>query len=215
MYNCVSETKTKANMIVIPQGKKIVIIAVSLFVTTFSTVLYFIDGDHQGAESAKTSVLESFFKHEDQYSTYLEQKEPVLAVTSSGEIVDGNDAFVERFDYEIRDLVSKSLFTLINPSDLPEFVSSLTTIGKDGKVIVNDGPYRFMGSDGRDHVVLVSFSLVKNGGGSEKVILLVFKDITDSLDAGDAKDSKSSGKTIKDTKDSKEGEKRIIVEKTG
>jgi len=203
-------------MIILPQGKKIVIIAVSLFITTFSTVLYFMGGaEYQTGSAAKTSVLESFFKHEDQFKSSMEQKGSALAVTSSGGIVDGNGAFVEDFDYEIRDLTGKSIFTLVNPENLPEFAQSLATITKDGKVIVNSGPYHFMGSDGSDHVVLVSFSLVKNRSGSEKVILLVFKDITDSLDGGGKKDSKPAGKTIKDSKDLKEGEKRIIVEKTG
>ena len=209
-------------MIVIPQGKKIVIIALSLFVATFSSVLYFIGGDDPKAlhDSAKTSVLENYFHHTEEIESLLPKDSEALVITSDGDFIDANENFQKNFQYTLQDLVHKKIYTMIAPHELGRFTTSLVNIMKDGKIIVNDGPYHLMNGVGEDHIVLITFTTAKVPNGKQHIVLSL-KDITNTLNEkgeneGDTL-SKPQGKTIKDLEDQpdkKKNIKRVIVEKT-
>jgi PAS domain S-box-containing protein len=206
-------TNTQKLMILLPQGRNILIIAASMFVATFSLVLFVMTdagGSHDGS-SLKTSVFEEFFKHGEEAGHEVAEKEVItLTVDAAGLIREANHGFQEALGYELKDIKDKTLFTLVVADDLTHFAKDYGDVMKDGKIVVNSGPYRFMSEDGSEHVVLVTFTPGKKGA-----MTLTFKDITESLEKKDDGAGAAKGKSIKDHEDEKESKtRRIIVEKT-
>ncbi len=202
-------------MILLPQGRNILIIAASLFVATFSLVLFVMTdagtGDH--GTSLKTSVFEDFFNHGDKVEGHdvAEPEVATLTVDATGLIQTMSHGFEVALGYELKDVKDKSVFTLVVADDLTHFAKDYGNAIKDGKIVVNSGPYRFMSENGDEHVVLITFTPEKKGAMS-----LIIKDITDSL--SEKYSGAAKGKSIKEHQDDQDDKasktKRIIVEKT-
>ncbi len=201
-------------MILIPHGKKIALIATSLFITTFSLV-FFVAGGHGEQKNIQANVFADFFHPGGQYASYMEKPEPVAALDLSGVVIEVNEKFSEALGYDSKDIVTKNFFTLLSAADLPAFASDFSGISTSGKILVNAGPFHIMASDGKEHVVLTTLDLIKKEEGPEKMVVVTIKDITESINK-DKKPSSgaSQGKTIKELDTAKPDENRIIVEKT-
>lgn len=202
-------------MILIPHGKKIALIATSLFITTFSLVFFFAgspSGEHQNLQA---NVLADFFHQSEEAVSSGEKEEPVAALNLSGNVIEINTAFSEAFGYNAQDVSMKNFFTLLLAEDLPTFASDFSNVSTSGKILVNAGPFHLMSSDAKEHVVLVTLDLIKREGGENKVVIVTIKDITESIDNDKKPDSVApQGKSIKELDTTDSSKNRIIVEKT-
>lgn len=205
-------------MILLPQGRTILLIATSLFIATFSMVLFLFGGVQESADPAslKTSVLEDFFSHEESVNKNERQAAtlPSITVDPSGIIISAGETFLATYEYEHADVAGKVFFSLINPSDLTAIAKDFSAAGSSGKITVNAGPYHLLTASGAEHVVLITFSPEKNTSG-KRVVVLTIKDISESIEKNDENDGVKGikGKAIKET-DDKNNKNRIIVEKT-
>lgn len=207
-------------MILIPHGKKIALIATSLFVTTLSLVFFFVGGS-EGHQNLQANIFAEFFHKGGAFVSYMEKDAPVAALDLSGSVIEVNEKFTLTLGYQSRDVVMKNFFSLLSAEDLPAFAADFSSVSTSGKVLVHSGPYHLMASDGKEHVVLATFDLVRQEGGSGKMMVVTLKDITESLEkdknikSGSGSTGGSTGKPIKDLEGEKdEDENRIIVEKT-
>lgn len=202
-------------MILIPHGKKIALIATSLFITTFSLVFFFAGGSSGEQKNMEANVFADFFHQGGQFESSTEKTEPVVALNLSGVVIQVNEKFSEALGYEGKDIVTKNFFTLLSAEDLPVFASDFSGISTNGKILVNAGPFHIMASDGKEHVVLATLDLVKQEGSVDKLVVVTIKDITESLDKNKKPNTGApQGKTIKELDPAKPDENRIIVEKT-
>lgn len=201
-------------MILIPHGKKIALIATSLFITTFSLV-FFVAGGVGEQKDMQANVFADFFHPGGQFESYMEKAEPVAALDLSGTVIEVNEKFSETLGYGRKDIITKNFFSLLSVEDLPAFASDFSGTSTSGKILVNAGPFHIMTNDGNEHVVLATLDLIKKEEGTEKMVVITIKDITESIDK-DKKPSSgaSQGKTIKELDTAKPDENRIIVEKT-
>ncbi|MCX6734138.1 MAG: PAS domain S-box protein [Candidatus Peregrinibacteria bacterium] len=202
-------------MILIPHGRKIALIATSLFITTFSLVFFFAGSPSGKSGDLQANVLADFFHSSGETTSSVEKEGVVAALDLSGNVVEINTAFSEAFGYSAKDVSMKNFFTLLLADDLPTFASDFSGVSTSGKILVNAGPFHLMSSDGKEHIVLVTLDLVKREGGENKVVIVTIKDITESLDKGKKPDSVApQGKSIKELDTTDSSKNRIIVEKT-
>ncbi len=202
-------------MILLPQGRKILIIAASLFIATFSLVLFVVSGDQAGhSDSLKTSVFEEFLNHDAPATGEAADAPPTVVLDAHGAILDTNEAFSRLLGYALKDLRGKSFFTVVASDDLPHFAGDYASASSSKKIVVNSGPYHMVADDETQHLVLITYSSDSKSG--QPVMTLVIKDIGGSANTKTTEPPK--GKAIKelDSKgsDSKKEKNRIIVEKT-
>lgn len=205
-------------MILLPEGRKILMIAASLFIATFSLVLFVVSGDQPGhGANLKTSVFEDFFHHGAAPAEHEETSDvsPAITLDSHGAILDANETFEHDFGYTAKDLRGKSFFTVIASEDLPHFAGDYASAVSSKKIVINNGPYRLISHDDTAHLVLITYTPESSKSG-QAVITLTLKDISPPDPKNGDKPSK--GKAIKEldtqTKDGKSEKNRIIVEKT-
>ncbi len=167
-------------MILLPQGRKIALIAASLFVATFSLVFFVSSAPHEPeASHLKASVFQSFFDHEKSIEA-PESVVPSIVLDSSGHIVSVSDIFNSSFGYDRENLVGTPFFHLISPNDLTTFAGDYARVVSGGKIVVNEGPYRVVTKDSSVHLVLITFAPSESGERG-KVVTLTFKDISGSV----------------------------------
>ncbi len=210
-------------MILIPHGKKIALIAISLFITTFSVVLFFAGSEHNPEvmveKNLQTNIFADFFHPGGKFESYMNKDAPVVALDLSGNVIEINTKFSEDFGFVSKEIAEKNFFTLLSADDLPVFASSFSGVSTSGKMLVNAGPFHIMAADGKEHIVLATFDLAKQETSQNKMVVVTLKDITESLiEKGGKPASKSAprGKSIKELNpsDDESDKNRVIVEKT-
>lgn len=196
-------------MILLPQGRKIALIAASLFVATFSLV-FFVSSAPHGPEAShlKASVFQSFFEHEKSTET-PESVVPSIVLDNSGHIVSVSDLFNSSFGYDHENLVGSPFFHLISPNDLAAFAGDYARIVSNGKIVVNEGPYHIMTKDSAARLVLVTFTPSESGERG-KVVTLTFKDISGSIRPKEKTPEEATSVPSVKTRNEKN---RIIVDK--
>lgn len=214
-------------MILIPQGRKILIIAASLFVATFSLLFFVMSGgDSVNNSHLKTSVFENFFHQESPESTHESASSsetlPLVTLDASGIILDTNIRFEETIGYSSKDLKDKAFFHLVDADDLIKFAQDYADAVSSGKIMINNGPYHLIAADETKHLVLVTFASKDGKAHGDRGITLTITDITESLHdqqgRGNTQEKSPKGTVIKDLGEKKTDEKsgsKIIVDKTG
>lgn len=199
-------------MLFISQSKKIVLLALSLFFVSLS--ILFVLSSHGGQPGANfgDNLFGSFFasKHADEevQKASLDQKSLILVVTKGGEFVEANKNFFRTFGLSAADLKREEFFSFFHPEDLASFVGTFTKVTQNKDVRdVYSGPFRFQSENNKYRLVIVTLEQ------REDLIVLTFKDITDSVEElQGADDQEESGKTIEKMDDDEKA--RIVVEKT-
>ncbi len=199
-------------MILLPQGRKIALIAASLFVATFSLV-FFVSSAPQGLETShlKASVFQSFFEHEKSAET-PESDVPGIILDGSGHIVSVSDLFNTSFGYDHENLVGTPFFHLVSPDDLAVFAGDYARVVSSGKIAVNEGPYRVIAKDNSSHLVLATFTPSESGERG-KVVTLTFKDISGSVQSKQKSEEATSVPSVKNLQNSHGEKNRIIVDR--
>ncbi len=174
-------------MVLLPQGRKILLIAASLFVTTFSLVFFVASGDHgETSSQLKASVFESFFNHEKEAEAPAEAL-PSVTLNSSGSIIRVSESFQEEFGYIAKDLISEPFFDLVMHDDLASFAGEYASASSHGSIVVNSGPYHILASHGT-RLALITFT-PGHEAGKEKSMTLTIKDISEVVTPNTTKDT--------------------------
>lgn len=183
------------------QNKKIAISAVSLFIVSFSTMLFFLSGGNLNPEDLKAGISEGESQLEDQENQEnTAQIKPKKAVESSkrdmgfvtdveGVIQKANPGFCKLINEDCEELVGKKFFDLVNKDDLGELASIYVKLGQEGKKMDAIGPIRLIDME-KNKLVLFSAFPVKDEAGKVVKIRFSARDITEKVEDLNKSDEK-------------------------
>ncbi len=191
------------------QNKKIFISALSIFIVSFTILLFFMeskgsdldfahgnvmqlsaeshstaDQNHKidtshGAINAKMAIAKPLM-----YEDYLENTDDTWLVTdSTGVIKDGSETFFELLGVARGDAVEKLIYSFINSDDLPEMIQHNSKIIQDASEVRGIGPFRFALDDENDLLVMFNaFPIQEDKEQKVNKILFSVKNITEVVD---------------------------------
>lgn len=174
------------------QNKKIAISAVSLFLVSFSILLFTLEGGgnvesgHNQANvmgsSHTTEGVAEIVDPEVKYEGYIgEEKSPFFVTTADGKIVYSSKDFCRLLSVKCDDFVGEKFFDYINSKDLSDVVSDQTKIIQSGKSVTGIGPYRMIKGKKEVLLLLNAYPILDK---DEKVSEIVFavKDLTNQVE---------------------------------
>ena len=169
-------------------------VAVTLFVVSTSTILFFFgangDTTHQ---DLKTDLIEgSAITHSNSKElTYRKlvnnEQDSVFVMNVAGMISFASGDVESNLGYKPTALNNQIFFLMIHPDDLSTFLGAFGKVIQNKKAVFNVGPYRFRDQGGEYHLHMASLTPVITGGNIE-AIAVSSKDIS--------KNVPNSGKTI-------------------
>ena len=144
-----NQNKTE-NMFKITQNRKVLLMAVSIFVVSVSMILFFVGGNGQDLsvsnENLQTQLLEVFHHNEEKVDDYREllgdPDSPLFVVESDGTFSYLSPDFAEKIGYSEEELLGEAFFPYIHSKDLPVFVTAFTKLVQNGEQQSNLGPFR-------------------------------------------------------------------------
>ncbi len=181
-------------MLNLSQNKKIAISAISLFLISFTSMLFFLknNGDdlsdgqanvagsngHQTEQTEQAEVADK----ETVYRGYLGNEEnPIFVVNTEGTIVFASDNCCELLSVVCDQFVGKLFFDYINTKDLSALVAEHTKLIQDPKLTENIGPYRMIKSDKEILVLFDAYPILDDNKKVTEIIFAV-KDITEQAE---------------------------------
>lgn len=200
-------------MVSLTQNNKIAIAAVSIFIVSFSVMLFSIDKEIASPEYIKANVLEAGVSSEGGHEVYFsengEGKEeteevnleslyrdvlegfegPIFALLPEGKIKFLSENFTADYGYVLEEVEEKVFFSFVAPDDLPDFATEYTSVLQSGKAENGTGPYELLNKDGTTSVVMVSFLPVVDENGKVLEIIGSLKDITEKVESFNTEDS--------------------------
>lgn len=194
-------------MLLLSHTKKIVLLALSLFLVSLSVLFVLSSRGGTDTENLSNNLFGSFFsEHTEEHSkSEKESKDATLVVSKAGEFVSLNTGFTTMFDYAKEDFDGHEFFSFFHPEDLAQFIGNFTKVAQGKEITdVYSGPFRFLSKSGDYRLVIITMNQKKSE------IVLQFKDITESVE--ELKKGED-GKSIRDWKD--KDKTRIVVEKIG
>lgn len=211
----------------IKQNKQVIMVAVTLFVVSMSTVLFFF-GSNGNQSDLKADVVDhgtvtesadvkSLKEEEKSYRELVNnQEDPVFVMNMDGTIKFSSGDVENTLDYKQDDLKNQLFFLLMNPEDLSTFLGAFSKVTQDKTQAVMVGPYRLRDKNGEYHLHMGSLTPIISHGVVEG-IAVSSKDISKKVDkdAEDrkmkpAKSSKPKGKKIQSEKETDHG--RFLAE---
>lgn len=191
----------------ITQNNKIAVVAVSIFLVSFSAMMIFLNQEESSPQYLKSSVLEAAVSgqgHGGEHSAYFSETggsahgttdaevdvenlyrvlignfdDPVFVLEPNGQTKLLSSNFTELYGYKLTDMGKNVFFSYISPVDLPDFAKNYTQVIQSGKSASGVGPYRFIKKDGGSSVHLSSFLPVVDDNGKVTEVIGSIKDIT-------------------------------------
>ncbi len=220
--NCIILTHTNIKMLkYLSQNKHVILVAVALFVVSMSTLLFFLGADPKGQQhEIKTDLLDSADVKspkdiEDRYRKLINNNEdPVLALALDGTIEFASRDAELKWGYGKKNIVNQSIFVLLHPDDLPDFLGVFGKVLQTEHAVNTIGPYRVLGKNDEYRVIIGAAAPLIEKGKIQKIIIAA-KDITDELSEKSSRDKSKpvpkKGKPIRDEKHPVDG--RIIADK--
>ncbi len=202
-------------------------VAVTLFVVSMSTVLFFfgsngnqtdLKADVVAHETAMESIdVQSHQEEEKSYRKLVNnQEDPVFVMNMDGSIKFSSGDVENTLDYKQGDLKDQIFFLMMNPEDLSSFLGAFSKVMQDKTQVLMVGPYRLRDKNGEYHLHMGSLTPIVSNGVLEG-IAVSSKDISKKVDK-DAQDKKlkpakpvkSKGKKIQSEKETDHG--RFLAE---
>lgn len=188
------------------QNKKIAISAVSLFIVSFSTMLFFLSGGNLNPEDLKAGISEGESHQEDGEKKVLESSKRDMGFVTDveGVIQKANPGFCKLVGEDCEKLAGQKFFDLVDKDDLGELASIYVKLGQEGKKMDAIGPFRLIDGD-KNKLVLFSAFPVKDEAGKVVKIRFSAKDITEKVEDLNKSDEK--------IEKSRENEEKSWIEK--
>lgn len=175
-----------------PQGKRIAVAALSVFVASISALLFFVDlqdgkGGHANVLEATHHAPEGDADKHQQEDPMLEYREiagfdvgPIFTIDLSGKFLNESADFCELLGKDCEELAERTLYEFINLEDLPALVASHGEIFEKKERIEADGPFRMAGGEGEILVILNLHPILDSDDHIVEIIVGV-KDITEKV----------------------------------
>ena len=200
-------------------------VAVSLFVISMSTILFFFGSniEKDQPQELKTSVMESFDikslqDQENSYRTMLKNNEDSIIVLNGDGTIDFTSWDIETgLGYNQNEMKTQIFFLYLNPDDLSLFLGAFGKVIDTQKPMHMVGPYRLRSKDGGYHLVIGNLTPVIEGDKVTKIVVST-KDITKQMsDAADKKkteeDQAPKGKKIRNQSEKETDPVKLIADK--
>ncbi len=169
------------------QNKHVILIAVALFVVSMSTLLFFLGSNTETQQhEIKTDLLEnskvkSLNDTEDYYRKLVNNHEDsILALALDGSIEFASLDTESKWGYGKKDILNQSIFVLLHPDDLPDFLGVFGKVLQTEHSVNTMGPYRVRGKDSGYRIIIGLATPLMEKGKIQKIIITA-KDITDGL----------------------------------
>lgn len=178
-------------MLTLTQNKKIAISAISLFLVSFTSMLFFLKNNGTDLNNGQTNVVGSNEYNSEQteevneesvYRGYLGNEEsPIFVVNTEGKIVFASDDCCGLLSVSCDKFIGELFFDYINTKDLSALVAEHTKLIQNPKFTENIGPYRMIKDDKE---ILVLFDAYPILDDNKKVTEIIFsvKDITEQAE---------------------------------
>ena len=198
------EIKIKPNMTTLSQNKKIVIAAISIFIVSFSVMVFFLERNGDKFDHGQTDVLhndEQNVDHDSEHtdeeiaspvedphvSNYVDHlknpKAPFFVTNAEGDFKYLSEGFCELIGVSCDSIQNASLFDYVNSKDLPDLAASHSKLIQDSEDTDGLGPYRMLQSkDEKEIMVMLNayFEVDKDDKVSE--IIFEVNDITEQVE---------------------------------
>jgi PAS domain S-box-containing protein len=176
----------------IKQNKHVIMVAVTLFVISMSTLLFFF-GSNGGQKDLKTDVIgggsnvtesinvKSAQDDEQSYRTIVNNEEdPVFVMNVDGTIKFSSWNVESTLGYKPDELQHQIFFLMIHPDDLSTFLGAFGKVIQNKKPVTMVGPYRLRDKNGEYHLHMGSlFPIVVQGNVDS--IAIASKDISSTV----------------------------------
>lgn len=206
-------------------------VAVTLFVLSMSTVLFFFGENTAGSEKdLKTNLMEgssmtesidikSPQESEQKYRKIVNNiEDPVFVLNLDGTLKFASWDVENTLEYKPEELDHQIFFLMIHPEDLSTFLGAFGKVIQNKKPVTMVGPYRLRDKKGEYHLHMGSMQPIVNHGEVEEVAVSS-KDISKKVqnEHKTQKEQKKSttptSKKIMNQKDSDHG--RFLADMTG
>jgi len=212
----------------IKQNKNVIMVAVTLFVLSMSTILFFfgVNGEDaqkdlhanliEGSTVTEAIDVKSLQEKEKNYRTLMNNQEDSVFVMH----VDGTIEFaswdVENIlEYKPEELEHQVFFLMLHPDDLSTFLGSFGKVIQNKKAVSVVGPYRLRDKNGEYHLHMGSLTPILNDGNVEEIVISS-KDISEKVKPNEEKEEHKpvvpKSKQIMNQKNNLHG--RFLAEKT-
>lgn len=188
----------------IKQNKHVIMVAVTLFVVSMSTILFFFGADHkdlkadviEGPAITESLDVKSAQEEEKTYRKLVNNNEdPVFVMNVDGTIKFASWDVESTLGYKQEDIDSQIFFLLLHPDDLSPFLGAFGKVIQNKKSVSMVGPYRIRDKNGEYHLHMGSlFPIVTDGNVEE--IAISSKDISKKVKDDNRDDNQDNKKPV-------------------
>lgn len=180
------------------QNKKIAISSIALFAISFSTMIFFLGGDIEGAANVMGAGSHgggSAGEHGGSEAVVNEINKSGFSTDVSGNITAVGKDFCALLNQKCPDLIKQPIYKYVDKEDFSEMSEVLGKLVESSHSIDSIGPIRVSADQKKEKLIILSAKSVKNPEGKITGINFTVKDITDKVDGTenktDAKKTKS------------------------
>lgn len=187
-------------MLRLSQNRKIAITAVSLFIVSFSVMLFFLKTDGNTHDALKTNVLhsaeEAVVEEVDVEAKYRAEMEgaggSIFVINAEGVFNFASEDFCELLEVKCEKLTGKQFINYVNNNDHSTFLSAYTKLIQDGEKIDAVGPFRMKSGDKEKLILFTAQPILEK----KKVTEIIFsaKDLTGQVDEMTEKENSETPK---------------------
>ena len=137
-------------------NKNILLVASSVFITSMTSLLLFLNTEGGGSQELKADVVGTGQVHSGEVETkyrelFHNQDDPVVVLGLDGNITFASWNFESETGFANDKLTSSPLFGYLHPDDLPTFFAAFGKVVATGKPVMMIGPFRVRDSKGEYH----------------------------------------------------------------
>jgi len=165
------------------QNKKIAVMAITIFVLSFSVMLFFLDSRSYGLDGVQANVMHSSegedMDVEEVYRSYLGKSEdPFFIITSEGEFRYLSENFCKILSESCSNLKGKQFSDFVNSNDYADHLAVHTKLIQKGEKVDGIGPFRMSTGEEKEKLLLFAAEPVLDSEGSVAYIVYSVNDLT-------------------------------------
>mgnify|MGYP000710311201 CR=1 FL=1 len=190
-------------MTILTQNKKILIAALTIFLMSFSIMLFFLDGYKLELDNTHTNVLESSHHGDSHDNDHENLNHPVeelydeediyFKTNTSGTLKFTSNNFCRLLKISCSEFEGQQYYDFINTTDLSDLISVHTKLVEEGKKIDAIGPYRMIQGN-HEILVLLSAKPILDEEGNVEEIVYQIKDLTEQVESLNNSENKEEDK---------------------
>ena len=187
-------------MTTLSQNKKIVIAAISIFIVSFSVMVFFLERTGDQFDHGQTDVLHNDDNHTEQIEEQIENEigpkianpyiarlkdpgTPFFVTNAEGDFKHISTEFCMLIGADCESIKDASLFDYVNSKDLPDLAANHSKLIQNGQDTEGIGPYRMpQFKDGKEILVILNAYFEVDKDGKVYEIIFEVNDITKQVE---------------------------------